>query len=286
MATIIIPTFYGKDNFVYIPACCYKGNQFRVLKYSYPPILKVEDESFDMPVTITDLPRLEPDGSGKIEVTTGDAATPCIGVFSPTAKRGILVFTVQQIEGENLGLAYEKGEIRLTWPAKREKIYSMCKMSYNATPWVDKKANIPNKVLEFDCDSLQDFYRIFFENRKIMNLDSTRPAMLPVHKQFEIQCNKFNSKNWSEKLGAYKVGTTEDIYQVWQPGWVGGAMSSYPLMKLGGKTEFDRAVSTLSFLFSTQCESGFFHGTVDENGTTYGDGYPLAGTNKSEAKRS
>ena len=121
MAVKIIRTFSGKDQYVFIPACCYAGNQFRVLKYSYPPMFRQEDAQVDMPVSITDVPRLEPDGSGKIEVTTGDAATPCIGVFSPSEKRGMLVFTLQQIQGRNIGLAYENGEIRLTWPARREK---------------------------------------------------------------------------------------------------------------------------------------------------------------------
>ena len=90
----------------------------------------------------------------------GDAATPCVGVFSPSEKRGILVFTVQQIQGENVGLAYEEGEIRLTWPAKREKVYRMCCMRDNEEEWVDKPAEIPHKVLEFPCENLAEIYRV------------------------------------------------------------------------------------------------------------------------------
>ena len=82
MAIKIIETFYNKDNYVFIPACCYAGNQFDVRKYGYPPMFRLHDAKIDMPITITDVPRLEKDGSGKIEVNTGDAATPCIGVFS------------------------------------------------------------------------------------------------------------------------------------------------------------------------------------------------------------
>ena len=119
MAVSIIETPRGGDNFVFIPACCYAGNQFRMLKYSYPPMVHPEAAGLNMPVSITDVPRLEPDGSGKIEVTTGDASTPCIGVFSPSAKRGILVFTIQEINSQNIGLAYETGKITLTWPARR-----------------------------------------------------------------------------------------------------------------------------------------------------------------------
>ena len=126
MAIKRIKTFCNADNYVFIPACCYAGNQFHVLKYGYTPMFRLHDAKVDMPVTITDVPRLEMDGSGKIEVNTGDAATPCVGVFSATEKRGILVFTVQQIQGKNLGLAYEAGEIRLTWPVNRDLEYRMC----------------------------------------------------------------------------------------------------------------------------------------------------------------
>ena len=87
MATRIIPAFKTDDMYVFIPACCYAGNSFRVLKYSYPPMFRPGDAAVDMPNTITDVPRLEPDGSGKIEVTSGDAATPCVGVFSASMKR-------------------------------------------------------------------------------------------------------------------------------------------------------------------------------------------------------
>ena len=143
MATVIIPAFPDKDAFVFIPACCYGGNQFPVLKYGYPPMFRPGDAALSMPVTITDVPRLAPDGSGKIEVTVGDAATPCIGVFSPGEKRGLLVFTPQQIRGQNIGLAYEGGNIRLTWPARREQHYRICRMIPNDTPWTDEDARIP-----------------------------------------------------------------------------------------------------------------------------------------------
>ncbi len=76
MAIVSIRTFCHPDQYVFIPACCYAGNRFRVLKYGYPPMFRPEDGGVDMPTTISDVPRLEPDGSGKIEVSTGDAATP------------------------------------------------------------------------------------------------------------------------------------------------------------------------------------------------------------------
>ena len=280
MAIKIIEAFNNKDNYVFIPACCYAGNQFEVCKYGYPPMFHLDEAKIDMPVTITDVPRLEKDGSGKIEVNTGDAATPCIGVFSATEKRGVLVFTVQEINGENLGLAYEAGQIRLTWPVKREKEYRMCTTFENKTPWEDKPAEIPYKILDFSCNSLAEFYRVFFENRKIMGLDCKRPEVLPFDKQFEIQRDKFNAMNWNEKDQFYMIGTDLTYFQVWQPGWTGGALSGYSLMKLGGELETERQIKTLEFLFRSQKESGFFPGIIDIDGNEHGDGFFIEGTEK------
>ncbi len=279
MAVSIIETPRGGDNFVFIPACCYAGNRFRVKNCTYPPMFRPEDSDPEMPGTITDVPRVEtlPDGRELIEVSTGDAAVPCIGVFSPSEKRGVLVFTVQEIGGKNVGLAYDTGTIRLTWPAKREKIYRMCRTFANDTPWVDEPAEIPHRVLDFPCETLADFYRVFFENRKIMGLDAERPETLPPEEQFAIQRDKFNAMNWDESLGIYMVGTDRSKFQVWQPGWTGGTMSGYALMKMGGSLELEREMKTLDFLFASQEESGFFHGVIDAQGTRYGDGFHVKG---------
>ncbi len=265
-----------EDNYVFIPAACYRGNQFRVDKYDYPPKFEPSEARIDMPVTITDVPRLEPDGSGKIEVTTGDAAIPCVGVFSKSERRGVLVFTVQEIDGRNLGLAYESGEIRVTYPAKRERLYYHNHMHDNPEPWQDLPAKIPCEILDFECTTLAEFFRVFFENRRIMGLDSTRPDVLPYKRQAQIQIKKFNSMNWLDAPGFYMVGTDRTRYQVWQPGWTGGAMSSYALMKLG-ELEWRRGVSTLEYLFSTQAESGFYYGIVDADGKVYSDAFMREG---------
>jgi len=108
------------DEYVLLPACCYDGNRFDVLKQEYPPLFTPEQARVDMPVTITDVPRLEKDGSGIIEVTTGDLSVPCIGVFSQREKKAVFLFTIQQINGINLGIAYEKGSIRVTYPRMRK----------------------------------------------------------------------------------------------------------------------------------------------------------------------
>ena len=68
--------------YVMVPAAVYNGNRFEILPQGYPPLWR-ETAQFrvDMPVTFTDQPRLNEDGTpGRIELDTGGAATPAIGV--------------------------------------------------------------------------------------------------------------------------------------------------------------------------------------------------------------
>ena len=98
MSKIIIEMDYcDGSEYVFIPACLYNGNRFDVLKKDYPPFFSEQEAKTIMPVTITDVPRLNKVGSGKIEVTTGDAAVPCVGVFSMKEKKADNPFLKHQI---------------------------------------------------------------------------------------------------------------------------------------------------------------------------------------------
>jgi len=252
--TVYIEKCDGSE-YVLFPACAYNGNRFKSVTRKYSPRYTLEEAAVDMETIITDVPRLNKDGSGKIQVTTGDVSVPCVGVFNPNTKKAIFVYTVQEIDGENIGLGYEAGEISLTYPALREEIYMWPKlfMHKNEKPYIDKEADIPYKVIEETCESIKDFYEIYFKNRKIMGMDDTLPSVLSDEEQFEIHKNKFNSMNWTGEY--YDI----DTYGTWQPGWVGGGIVGYPLMKLGGELEKERAIKTLEHLFNNQAPSGLFY---------------------------
>ena len=53
-----------------------------------------------------------------------------------------------------------------------------------------QKIEIPYRLLEFPCESMQEFYRVFFENRKCMGMDDSLPKILPFNEQFQIQKDK------------------------------------------------------------------------------------------------
>lgn len=259
--------------YVLFPACCYKGNQFKSLKKEYPPMFSGEEAAVNMENTITDVPRLEKDGGGSIQVTAGDVSVPCVGLYSPDERKAVFVFTIQQIEGHNLGLSYEKGKIGITYPhMRKEKIYRWPFMRDGKDEGLDfadgQTVEIPYRVIEQTCADMEEFYRIFFKHRKCMGMDCTKPAVLPFERQAEIQIDKFNRLNWREEGGFYGVGTIEEPGQMWQLGWVGGGMSSYALMKLGGPLEWERGIKTLEHVFRTQLDSGLFVDECNSSGQT------------------
>lgn len=265
--------------FVLMPACAYNGNRFPVLKKEYPPMFTPEEASVDMPSYITDVPRLESDGTGRIEVTTGDLAVPCVGVFLPGRKQAVFVFTVQSLDGQNIGIAYERGTVELTWPARRTFLYRWPHMVPNPEPWHNQPAEIPAKILRVECENLSEFYRIFFENRKCMGMDDERPDVMPRAEQKRILIKKYNRENWFADQEFYGTVTTSDPSGRWfQAGWIGGGMLSYALLKIGGTQEQLRARKTLRFMLGMQHESGLFWGGFTDNGLENVDGFGIPGT--------
>ena len=260
------------SEYVFFPACVYAGNGFDVLKRGYPPMFQPCEARVDMPVTITDVPRLEKDGSGRIEVTTGDVSIPCVGVFNMRKGKAVLVFTIQQIDGENLGLAYEMGLITISYPALRKEIYRANRMEVNQDTYQGNNREIPYRIIEFNCKSMEEFFSVYFTERKCMGLDDSRAEVLPYEIQFEILRKKFNEMNWYKEGQYYDI----DTKGMWQPGWCGGAMAGYPLMKMGGELEKHRAVMTLRHLFENQAPCGMFYGfNIDRN-----DGFKVKGAEK------
>ena len=148
------------DEYVLLPACCYNGNRFCSLKKIYPPMFAPEEAEAQMPVTITDVIRLQPDGSGRIEAATGDVSTPCIGVFSEAKKKAMLLFTVQEVSGVNLGLAYERGRMELQVPHFRQNGLSRGNtIREGKDPGMEFSAGqefvVPFKLLEFPCETME-----------------------------------------------------------------------------------------------------------------------------------
>lgn len=245
------------DAYILMPACAYNGNRYKKInRYGYPPMYTISEIGVNAETLITDVPALNPDGSGKIEVTSGDMSVPCVGIFYRKAKKGFLVYTEQAVKDKNIGFSVEAGKIVISYPALRSKAYRFAK-SYVSN--VDKGiATEPNekiisqfKIFSFDCDDCSQLFKKFFETRKSL-LNDERTSFMYTNALWDIMEKHFNKHNWS---GQYY----SEINKNWKCGWTGCGMSSYPLLKFGNEQSNARAVSTLDYMTEHQADSGFYY---------------------------
>jgi hypothetical protein len=218
---------------------------------------------------IADIPALSPDGSGSIEVTSADMALPCVGVFSERAHKALFIFTEQECRGKNIGFKVRTGCAEVQFPAMRSRCYRMCTTeAISSDSGIEVLANdrIGSRVIirEFECESLSRFFEFYLENRRILLSDGCAKTEY-TGELWNILEEHMNRDNYS---GEYYA----EISKVWQAGWVGGGMSSLPLMMLGTSLSRTRAMKTVDFLTSHASAQGFFYGMI-KDGAISDDGF-------------
>ena len=257
------------DAYLFFPACVYDGNRFSRKRMAYPPMYGASELGERARPLIADVPALDPDGGGKIEVTSGDLSVPCCGVFFRRAKKALFIFTEQACKGKNIGFSAERGSVTVQFPAVRSVCYRMCRTdvpSRDSGIAAKKGEPITSRVriTETDCRDIPAFFALFFQNRRSLLSDAPAPNGY-TDALWQIMEAHFNRDNFS---GEYYA----EISKKWQCGWVGGGMSSLPLMKHGNALSRARAVQTLDFLTAHTAPTGFFYGMI-ENGEFSDDGF-------------
>lgn len=278
---------WRKSNYVLMPAAAYNGNRFNSYKTKYPPqITNPEYIGRDIPVTISDVPRLNiKEGISKIQQMTRDMSTPATGFFNDIENIGFFLLSTQgTVHGDSLISIEENSDrtqafIEITTPGVRhETMYKICDntvtspdrgIEFNQGDSFDLYINI----YSFDCYSIQQLFDYFVNIRKDLSGSIGFTHILPFSSAWDIQEKKFNEQNWVEDYGYYSVAMRESIYADWQIGWVGGMMVTHPLLFEGSETSKKRALRNFDFIFNGgQDASGFFHGCFHK-GTWYGDSF-------------
>ncbi|RED56779.1 hypothetical protein [Cohnella lupini] len=279
---------WSEDNYVLIPGAAYNGNRFSARSMPYAPLLKdAKDIGVDVPTIISDVQRLNiAEGSSKLEQTTQDPSTPAVAYYSPSRQRAVLLFTEQKTIAGPTGLTIEENDsrseadIRFTVPAVRLTYHAMVpelplpeNLLDVGKDWqAGDEVSLKLRCFELPCSSIRELFEHFAELRKTMTGLVPLVNSIPFSETWSIQESKYNALQWESERGYYSVGMRENPHQDWQPGWVGGAMSTLPLLFEGGELSQERALRTLDFLFSTQTSSGLFYGVMHQ-GKAYGDGF-------------
>jgi hypothetical protein len=275
-------------HYVLMPAALYNGNRFESRRMKYPPILKdPQDIGPDIPTIISDVPRLNiHPGPSRVQQLTRDPSTPAIGFHSPESGLGFWLLTEQSTRLGDSGIdivesdSREQATISISAPGIRRDVrYTI---GDTQKPCADRGANFQTgdtvvirvKLFFFPCPQIQDLFNTFFRIRKAMTSEILWKNMLPFSSAWSILEEKYNRDNWDEKLGYYSVGLRDDfVYSHWQIGWVGGLMSTYPLLMDGTAISQERAMRTFDFVLPAgQDLSGFFHG-CGKGGEWFGDNF-------------
>lgn len=253
-------TFPGweDDAYVFLPACAYDGNRsFAVREQRYPPVFRPDEIGDDPVKVISDVPKLNADGSGEINVTSGDLSVPCAGVYFPSARRGFLVFTEQQAGGMNVGFRVRKGEVDVCCPTDRKTAYRFCRppcASPDRPMVLGRGATIPfrYKTVDFRADGLSDFYRIFYANRKSIVNGTTAPDGY-MDEMKRLVSRRLDDDGWHEE-GFW----TLERKHPWKLGWTSGMNAAYGMLGAPDADIRAKVPRVVGYLLSTQLANGFF----------------------------
>ena len=247
------------NTWVFLPACAYNGNRDFVgidLDY-YPPGPSAAGYGAEPRREIlSTIPKLNPDGSGEIEVTSGDMSVPCAGFWFPTAKTGVLIFTEAQYKGENIGYTVKAGRLTIDYPAQRKSGYRFarprCDNPDKASVCAPESYQPRVRRLDFAAADVSAFIERFFRERKCL--------MSSPHAEARYSKALWNviERCWNEKCfidGAYCQERVK-----WVPGWSAGPQCVYPLYRFGGELTKRRCRETLDFMCEHQTATGVFYG--------------------------
>lgn len=288
---------WSEANYVLIPGAVYAGNRFRCEPYNYPPPERGPRPGEDRrDLCIIDLPRLGKEaGRSHLDQLSIDAATPAIGIYFPERKKGLLILTPQAsklgcfnyevIESEDR----KSAQILIGTPGIRhDKFYSIKYREPGGyvRPSTDRTADFSEgdsiefslQLHWFDCGSVQGLFDRLFAYREACFDNPPLRKEIPYSAVWEIIEGKQNRTNWREDMSLYQtslLGKREPPVPalLFQTGWCGGMISTYPLLQEGNDESVSRVLRSLDFFFTGMSPSGFFYPYFDGKAWTWDPGH-------------
>ncbi len=280
---------WSLNNYILVPSMVYGGNRFHILPIGYPPYIhNVIDRPPDIPVTVTNIPHLNPDGShSKIELNTGNVATPMLSFFNPVEKRGFILLAEQGTRFGNNGLFIEEDagakseNKRMTFvvsaPGVREQRYVMCGFSPSGDHGADWKAGdnveLRLKLFNFQAVDITSFYEKISDVQKALATDNSSCCITPFSAAVNLILEHQDNDRWFENgREAYYSNRPGDKnpYQ-YQLGWAGAPNCVFPLIIDENPERIRRACLTLeNKIFKAQGKTGLFY-AIYRDGEFFGD---------------
>ncbi len=287
---------WKREDYLLIPAAVYDGNRFKIKKQNYPPMFDHSEYELDPPVTVTDIPHFEQEGESVISLRAGDSSLPAVFLYHRTSGKGLAFLYECRSRhgalGENGVVLRESEEglsITIMDPIVRnDGMYRFGAIS-SKVPCEDKagvlqkgdRASLIVEQYAFSCDSLDVFFQIVLRlSHKEDPLAGTRTRREPgengtpsINGGFRLVEQKYNQYNWKKDGAFYQTGEGQNIFSIWQTGWVGGINAAYALYRSGNPVSRGRAKATMDFMFRhMQAPTGFFYG-ISDGSNIYGDDF-------------
>jgi hypothetical protein len=281
---------WSVDNYILAPGQIYGGNRLRVYHTGYPPYIQDEnDRPLDMPITVTNILHLNVDGSpAKIEMNTGNVATPMLSFFNQRSKRGFILLAQQATCFGNNGLfiqedagpqtTLKRASFVVSAPGVREQRYSMTSRASTNDRGADWKAGdeltLQFKLFNFECPDIESFYAKAFDVRKVLTGKNSYTNITPYSVAAELILEHHNADKWFEtdRVGYYNYQPGSQLGYHNQVGWSGVPIYSFPHLIAETPERLRRVSRSMdSIVVQMQAKTGLYYAMSDGHGTVFGD---------------
>jgi hypothetical protein len=280
-ATAVAASFtfsgWAPANYVLVPAAVYNGNRYRAIGNGYNPEYP-KDMYYNpsVPMTISNNPRLatEKGKPSRIELYTGNTATPALCFFSARDKKGFILLTTQgtRVGDNGLSVAENAGQDACSFEVSAPSMRKLAAGFGDYHPSGDKapdwavgdSVTLRCRIIVFDAPDIPALLRKFMDVRKSLTGPNRPRDLLPKSQQFKFGTD-IGRGLWSENpAGNYYLPENDRNFQL---GWVGGLINTYPLLALDRSLERERVGQELDFVVrKLQGRSGFFYGIITDAG--------------------
>lgn len=272
---------WSRNNYVLVPAVVYNGNRFQALGGEYmPPYPRYMFFNPHLPLTISNNPRLsvEPGEASKIELLTGNAATPAMCFLAPTEKRGLILLTEQKTRFGNNGLFIEENAAQdriafvVSAPGVRERASGFGGFLPSGDVAADWKpgdaVTLKFRVYSFAADGIPALLEKFMSVRKGLTGPNRPRNLVPMSKLSEVVVPRFKKRWMTVPAGTYYACENSRDFQLC---WVSGFMQT-PLLAINDPLEREHICQQLDFVVSKlQGRSGYFYGGITAEGELRAD---------------
>lgn len=272
---------WTSDNYVMIPSVVYNGNRQRIVNRAYATGLDKSDYyRKDLALTSNPIPQLSPEFGAKsrLEVNVSNASTPVITFLNRKKHQGTFLFTDQGIdwqgEVKDHALIVEESPDRsiasfvISAPGVRELKPEF--IGFSASPDRGVSVKPGDKIVirvakvEFAADAVPDLLNRFMAERKLHTVAETPRNLMPMSEVFERMVRNIEER--------YHIGDKWEYYcpenADWMSyGWIGGLMSTYPMLALGDAEHIRRVKNTFDFaLLNGYGKSGYYYDVLGADG--------------------